>query len=143
MSPSVKVQAELYAQAFTHLTPENLEHLLSLVTVNVHFRDPFNDVHSAEGMRRILLDMFTQTKSPKFTVTEVVAGAESAWIAWIFNAGLPVIGEIEVEGATRLSFDAQGRVTEHLDYWDSAPLYFRLPLLGWCLRKIHQRLGGH
>ena len=45
-----------------------------------------------------------------------------------------------IVGATRLRFDAQGRVAEHRDYWDAAQeLYEKLPLIGSVLRAIRRR----
>lgn len=133
-----------YADVFSHLRVDNLDELLSYVSEDIHFRDPFNDVYSKEAMRHILLDMFNKTNSPKFVVIEqvVIESAAVGWLRWEFSAGLPVIGRVEVEGATRLSYDnTQQCITEHLDYWDSAPLYFQLPIIGRLLNRIRSRLS--
>ena len=46
-----------------------------------------------------------------------------------------------VDGVTELHFAADGRVDSHLDYWDSgSQFYAHLPVLGWVVRKVRQRL---
>ena len=51
-------------------------------------------------------------------------------------------GSVRVEGATRLQFDAWGKVCLHRDYFDlGAMLYEQLPLLGPVVRVIKGRLG--
>ena len=47
-----------------------------------------------------------------------------------------------IHGATLLRFDADGRISEHRDYWDAAgELYAKLPLIGPLMRWLKHRLG--
>lgn len=130
-----------YLELFTNLTPERIPEFSSWVAPNVHFRDPFNDVHGIEKMQAILLDMFERAKEPKFEVLEHVLGEEGAYLRWLFTATIPVIGQLEVDGVSRLQFDEQGRISEHLDYWDSAPIYLKLPILGALLRPLKSKMA--
>ena len=44
-----------------------------------------------------------------------------------------------IHGGTLVHFDAQGRVTLHRDYWDTAEeLYEKLPVLGRLMRWLRQ-----
>jgi hypothetical protein len=141
MSP--KQRCERYCEIFSNLSLERIDQLQDLVTEQVHFRDPFNDVRGFSKMRRVLEDMFENTKNPAFNVLEQSVYADHAWLRWQFTANVPVIGLLSVEGATRLAFDHyNGLVTEHIDYWDSAPVYLRLPLIGGLLRQIKRRMSA-
>ncbi len=135
---------EAYAQAFAELTPESVDSLCALVSEQVHFRDPFNDINGSPALKHLLLDMFQRAGRPAFSLKDVVWHEESAtgWLRWHFSTELPVIGGLDVEGCSRIRLDVDGRVAEHLDFWDSAPIYLQLPFLGRILRRIHRRISS-
>lgn len=132
-----------YAEAFVTLTPHSVDALCRRVSADVHFRDPFNDLYGREDLRALLLDMFERAGRPAFSVDEICwqESAGVGWLRWHFSAQLPIIGSLEVEGCSRVSLDQDGLITEHLDYWDSAPIYLKLPLIGALLRRIRQRIS--
>ncbi len=135
---------DAYARTFAELTPDTVDSLCDLVNEHVHFRDPFNDIKGTDALRHLLMDMFERAGRPEFYLKDVVwhQASDSGWLRWQFSAQLPVIGTLDVEGCSRIRLDAQGRVLEHLDYWDSAPIYLQLPLVGRILRKIHRRISS-
>lgn len=141
-SPAAVELCRHYCELFANLTPNTIEQFRECVSPHIHFRDPFNDVHSFDEMRAILEEMFEHTQGPAFQIVEQSVFDEHAWLRWHFQATLPVVGELFVEGATRLCFDLQeGVVTEHIDYWDSAPVYMRLPVVGKVLRYVRKRMA--
>lgn len=131
-----------YCREFEQLSPETLDNLQALVSANVHFRDPFNDVTGWSGMRRVMVDMFEHCDAPRFTVTEQVLDGDRAYLRWGFETRVPVLGRLKVDGLSRLAFDEAGLICEHLDFWDASPIYLRLPLIGWLLRKVRKRLSA-
>jgi len=131
-----------YAALFASLTPARIAEFEPLVAPDIHFQDPFNDHRGFAQMSRVLEDMFRHTRNPGFEVTEISVVEDRAYLRWIFRAGLPVVGDLRVEGVSRLAFDEQARVCEHIDYWDSAPIYLRLPVLGALLRRVRAKMGS-
>jgi hypothetical protein len=50
---------------------------------------------------------------------------------------------ISVPGMSFVRFDDQGKVVEHIDYWDpAAGIYEQLPLLGTLMRYLRRRLSA-
>lgn len=135
---------ETYAHTFAELTPETVDQLCTLVSEQVHFRDPFNDIHGPDALKHLLQDMFARAGRPRFEVKDIVWHEHSGtgWLGWYFSTELPVIGLLQVEGCSRITFDNEGRVQEHLDYWDSAPIYLQLPFIGRLLRRIRHRISS-
>ena len=132
-----------YADFFDGMTAETVPGLAELVTPDVHFRDPFNDIHGAEGMLRVMAHMYETCDLARFRVVDTMASERHAFLTWEFDfrpkrlRGAPW----HVDGVTELHFAPDGRVTAHLDYWDSgSQFYGRLPVLGWMIRKLHGRL---
>jgi len=130
-----------YVELFENLTPDNVIQFESLVTPDVRFADPFNDVRGFSKMCEILSDMFERSEDPSFTVFEWFEQAGMAYVRWEFSAKLPVLGVFKTEGVSRLSVNESGLISEHIDYWDSAPLYMKLPLLGRVLRSIRAKMA--
>jgi hypothetical protein len=131
-----------YAAVFSELSPESIESFRPLVSSDIRFKDPFNDHRGFEKMANVLRDMFTHTQNPSFTVLEQDLCDDHAWLRWRFTAVIPVVGEFTSEGISRLAFNADGKVCEHIDYWDSAPLYMQIPLLGRVLKALRKRMAS-
>lgn len=136
-----KTTIELYIALFESLTPETVKQFEPLVTENIRFADPFNDVRGYTKMRDIMLDMFERSESPKFSVYEWVKNENTVFIRWKFEATLPVLGLFQTDGVSRVSLDESGLVSEHVDFWDSAPLYMQIPILGRLLRSIRAKMA--
>ncbi|EGK73490.1 hypothetical protein METUNv1_00117 [Methyloversatilis universalis FAM5] len=129
-------------EAYTSLEPARVPDLAALYADDARFRDPFNDVRGRAAVARIFSHMYSQVDAPRFEVTSSQCVADTAWLEWVMHfemRGRPQA----IVGATRLLFDAQGRVTDHRDYWDAAQeLYEKLPLIGSVLRAIRRRLAA-
>ena len=129
--------ADAYIRFYETLSPDTLSQLEILVTENVHFRDPFNDVTGIEPMRRVLAKMFEDLPDACFAITDVGFG-EAAYLRWRFNGG-----RWSADGVSEVAFDADGRVTSHLDHWDSGrDIYAKLPVIGTIVRAICRRIAA-
>jgi hypothetical protein len=129
---------------FEGLTPAGLEQLNRVYDEEARFRDPFNEVVGTAAIRRIFADMFEQAPDARFTVHEVVGTAPLLYVRWdlTFTPGRAK-EPWSVEGASRLALGEDGRIVDHIDYWDpAAGIYERLPLLGAVLRWIRRRLAA-
>ena len=129
-----------YREFLEALTPESLHQLKDHVAPDVRFCDPFNDVQGADAMERIFHHMFENVGLVKFSVSKILSDGETCLMAWRFEARLGS-APWSFEGTSAIRFDVDGRVTEHIDYWDAAALYERLPIIGWLLRKVRRKLA--
>lgn len=136
-----KTAIESYISLFESLSPDNVHQFEPLVTEHVRFADPFNDVRGYPKMRAIMMDMFERSESPRFSVYEFVQNANVVYIRWRFEAKLPVLGLFKTDGVSRVLLDGQGLIAEHVDYWDSAPIYMQIPILGRLLRSIRAKMA--
>lgn len=127
---------------YENLTPQRVGELAACYREDAHFRDPFNDVRGRAAIERIFSHMFTQVEAPKFTVQERFFGESgSVMLLWRFDFTLR--GPQSIAGTSHLCFDEDGRVAEHIDYWDAAgELYARVPLLGGLMRLLRRALAA-
>lgn len=129
-----------YIEFFETLTLDSLPRLEQVFARKARFRDPFNDVTGRAAIRRVFQHMFLSTVEPRFTVTEAAESRDAAFLLWVFTCR--VKGRVlDVTGVSHVRFATDGRVIEHIDYWDPVEgFYDRLPVIGRLLRRVRRRL---
>lgn len=138
---------ESYVDFFRTLMPESLDRLDSVVAPEVVFKDPFNDVRGREALRRIFDDMFERLDAPRFEILGsgvLSTDTRSAVIYWRFHAHTQRRSwSFDFEGTSVVRFNKDGLCVSHVDYWDpSTPIYSKIPLFGWLLKRIRSSLSS-
>lgn len=133
-----------YVDFFATLTPQTLDRLDGLVTENVHFRDPFNDIRGRGNMKSIFAQMYRDCTDIRFDIDGSVREGDQAFLKWTFHFRPRRFGGSKpwlAVGVSELHFASDGRVAAHLDHWDAgSQFYARLPLLGALVRMVRNRL---
>lgn len=141
MSTTPTESAERYRYFLETLSPEKLGALGTHVAEDVRFKDPFNDVRGIDAMRRVFRHMFENVSDIRFIVRHLAVSGETCFMDWSFTGNLGG-GPWSFDGASVITFDAEGKVVSHVDHWDAATAFYeRLPLIGWLLARIRGRLA--
>lgn len=132
---------------FERLSSDNLGELDAYYATDAWFKDPFHEVTGVKAIRAILRHTFDKLPGARFRVTRRFRGSGSdlhAAILWEMDFVMPVTKQpTTIVGATHLSFDTEGKVTYHRDYWDAAEeLYARLPVLKWLMRGLARQAAA-
>lgn len=132
---------------FEGLQPADLDHIGDIYTDDVHFVDPFSDFNGLPALTRIFEAMFTKMREYDLQVHEFgMIGPDTGFVRWTMSGYVKQLGKDiwVVDGGSIIRFAEDGRVHEHIDYWDAASqMYERLPVIGWILKKIRMRLAQH
>jgi len=132
-----------YADFFENLSSDNLSELGQVMTNDIHFVDPFNDVSGLATVEKIFRHMFASLQNPRFTVTHTaMADGDEAvgFLRWELSCALRG-NPYHIVGMSEVGFASDGRVNLHIDHWDAAQQFYeRLPLIGALLRIIRSRL---
>lgn len=129
-----------YVAYLEALDPKTLADIGDYVTDDVRFADPFNDVRGCEKMVRIFEEMFENVGPVTFVVSRRMIEGDHAFISWQFSGTL-LRKPWSFEGMSELTFAADGRVSSHIDRWDSGSSFWeRMPVIGWLLRRMKRRL---
>lgn len=135
-----KRTAEAYAHFFESLRADTIEEVRDLVSPQVHFVDPFNDVVGRDKMVQVFEKMFADVEQPEFTILDQIWSNDLCFLRWDFSCKQKQLGYWSVRGMSELHFDAEGLVSAHYDYWDSGRnFYAKLPLIGGLIRFIMSR----
>ena len=138
---------DAYVRFFETLSPETLDQLPALVTPDVRFADPFNDVTGADAMLAIFEHMFDEVADPRFEVThraQDTADASVWFLRWRLTGRLRALSNRDwtVTGMSEVRLAPDGRVAAHIDHWDAAQQFYELlPLIGPVIRLLRRRAG--
>ena len=131
-----------YGRYFETLTRETLPDIAGLATPGMRFRDPFNDVRGIDDVVRLLGSMYAHG-TPRFEVLDRALGQSAGYILWRFTND-PGGGRAPwiIVGMSEVHFAPDGRISEHIDHWDSGEQFYRrLPVLGWLIGLVRKRLS--
>ncbi len=133
-----------YIKFFEELSVDRLTELNRVMSEDIHFVDPFNNVRGLASVQKIFQHMYSNLDDAGFTVTHAAiteGTAPRGLIRWELKAllkGRPY----SIVGMSEVAFDSDGRVSEHIDHWDAASQFYEsLPAIGWLLRTIRARLS--
>ena len=136
---------ERYGAFFAAMQPDDLERLDVVFVENARFRDPFNDVSGLGGIRAVFEHMYASCAEARFEVLETLGDERIGYLRWRFHFRLRRDRRARrpVEGVSRVVFAEDGRVREHIDYWDAAgELYAQFPVIGGLMRWLRGRLAA-
>ncbi|WP_417514082.1 nuclear transport factor 2 family protein [Minwuia sp.] len=136
-----------FVSYFEGMQQSDLDRLNQIYAEDVHFVDPFSDFTGLNTLHGVFEAMFTKMRDYRLAVLECgMISDDSAFVRWRMSGYVKQLGKDlwVVEGSSLIRFAGDGRVREHIDFWDAASqMYERLPVIGWVLRKIRGKLAQH
>ena len=132
---------EKYISVFENLKADNLGRLMELSSQDIHFEDPFQRTQGRSEYIKIFKDMFLKLDKPTFKVLDYSISEKSkniCFMKWVLTGNLKNNNKkISIKGMSEVSFDQNGNVKSHIDYWDSlTQIIIKLPYIGFFLDKM-------
>ena len=126
-----------YISNFETLQEDKIDDLLSTVSENFIFEDPFQKIKGKNEFKTLLKKMFKKLKKPKFKIIMVHEHKLVNVVKWNFSCkflkkkvSFSGISEIYIKG---------NLIAKHIDYRDSGRhFYSHLPIIGSIFRAIHK-----
>jgi steroid delta-isomerase len=142
MRPFTDPRLERTALYFETLSHAAVSRLSDLYHPQAYFKDPFNEVQGLAAIERIFAHMYTQVQRPQFQIVSGLVQADTAWLEWDFSFE-QTTHNLTVRGASKIIFDAEGKIISHRDFWDTGEeLYAKLPVIGWVVRQLRKKLSA-
>jgi ketosteroid isomerase-like protein len=129
-------------EAFERLQPADVERMTELYSADARFKDPFNEVQGVAAIQRVFRHMFVALREPRFVIRDAVCEGDQCFLSWDFLFRMRRLRSDEqcIRGGTHLRLAADGRISEHRDYWDAAEeLYEKLPAVGSLMRWLKRQ----
>jgi hypothetical protein len=111
---------------------------------NSYFEDPFHKVVGVDKIYPILKGMYANFYNPRFEINECISQDHITYIRWKFLYQLNKKAEVDTfVGISRVLFSENGKVLEHVDFWDTGlNVYEKIPLIGSIIRYIKRKIHG-
>ena len=130
---------------FETLTPASLSSLGAVYAPQARFKEPFNDVNGLPAITAIFAHMFVSLDDPRFVIRDALVQGDQCFLSWDFCFRMKRFNRKEqvIRGGSHLKLAADGRISDHRDYWDAAEeLYEKLPVLGGLMRWLKRRANN-
>jgi hypothetical protein len=147
MEPQAKtVDIEQFKTLYQSFNTKTLEQLPLLYCESILFKDPVHQITGLAMLKRYF-EIFYNPKHPvAFTFTNQLITEDQAFFQWQMhyshaklNSGAP----LRLNGGTLIKFTHL--IHYHEDFYDmGAMIYQHVPVLGWAIKTINQRIteGG-
>ena len=98
--------ADRYGEAFAKLTPDTLEQLCAMVSDQVYFSDPFNQITGKAGFRAVFDHMYSVCNDPAFNITDIAHSKQASYLRWRMTGKLKSwpYADLNFEGMTEVRF---------------------------------------
>ena len=107
-----------------------------------YFQDGFRQVRGNVNIEAYFLSTTGAFQECTFDIVDVAHHEGNYYFRWTMNLTLKRDPEnpLVQPGMSHIRFDTEGRVVFHKDYWETAALYERLPVLGSIIRWVKKQI---
>lgn len=135
---------ERFRLAYGNLAhPEVGARIAALYAPEMYFNDTLKTVRRRDSLVDYMQRTSKMLKRSEVTIESVMRDGSDVFVRWTMN--FQTTGDRGMQstsiGISHLRFDTDGRVVLHQDFWDvAAGLYRHMPVVGYALNKIDQRM---
>ena len=120
-----------YIDLFSNLSPDNINEFDNLISKDIIFVDPFNNIKGINAFKNIFYHMFENVKEPRFFILDYSMNKQRVFLKWKMTF-FAFKSLQTIEGMIELLLNNFGKVVFHRDYWDSlSGLFIKIPFIGY------------
>ena len=137
---------ERFARFFSSFAADRIERLLpQTYAEDVYFNDTLKSVRGRQPLAHYLAESADAVEQCTVQILDSASTPSGEhWLRWKMMIRFKKLRrgvDTWTIGASHLRFNGEGLVVYHQDYWNAANGIFQhIPLLGWMINKIKQRL---
>jgi limonene-1,2-epoxide hydrolase len=139
-----KAAIQQFIDVFSQFDADNLTGGISgLYAEEVYFQDTLVELHTGAEVEAYFLGTLDAVAECTFDIVDVAVSDGNYYFRWEMTLLLERYKDEPADvsiGMTHIRFNEDGRIVFHQDYWDSANLYKKLPVIGGMIRWINSRL---
>lgn len=142
--PVAREVIERYQQFYETLTDASVEDFRRLATPEVRYQDPLMD---SKGINAVVASMhkwFQDLEGIRFEMKRHAVDDLVVFQSWTMHFRIKKLPKKQwhLDGVSETTFSPDGRVVNQIDYWDTAPMFQSIPILGLSV-KIIRRMFAH
>ena len=118
-----------YINLFSNLSPENINEFDNLISKDIIFEDPFNNIKGVNAFKNIFYHMFENVTDPKFLIVDYSISKKRVYLKWKMTF-FAFKSLQTIEGMSELLLNDVGKIVSHKDYWDTLNgLFIKIPFI--------------
>lgn len=133
---------ERFKSFYKDVKNPHLDSIADIYAGNIKFKDPVHQVVGLAELHAYLSEMCENVESGRFEFLDQMVGQDTAYIKWNMYFRHPKLGKdtIVVRGMSQIQFNE--RIYFHEDVYDMGQMiYEHVPVLGWAVKRLKQRLS--
>ena len=132
MNQILERAAETYVAFFESLSDESVADLRQLASPQIRYRDPLTDRRGIDAVTDYMHRWFRDMDDLRFDVVLHAVRGNVALSRWDMRFRIRRMPKRPwtIEGMSTITLAPDGKVAEHVDFWDATPLLQAVPVLG-------------
>ena len=139
-------QQDKIKHVFNTLRANNIQILDDFYAPDTKFIDPLGTHNGINSVKDYYRNLYSNVKNIHFKYNDIVSAGNTHVLLWTMtlttdglNSGKP----ISLEGNSYIKFNEANLVSYHRDYFDMGEfVYEHIPVLGWTIKKVKNKLRG-
>ena len=118
-------------------------HILPYYDDGIYFRDSIQEIHGIEDFRAMTERLTERSKDLKMNVLRVINHENIYFIEWEMTISYKKNPSSVLYGASRVTINQEGKITEQRDYYDLwGDIFENIPRFGKAYRRFMKRKFG-
>lgn len=135
---------EKFTQFYQRLDAQSMQGLADIYAANVVFVDPVTKHEGLTALQHYFAKLLANTSACRFDIKQINQQGQHVFVSWQMHFSHPKLKAgktISVEGVSELQI-VNDKIVFHRDYYDMGEMiYQNIPILGYLIRLIKNRLA--
>ncbi len=139
----VETIKELWSKTYNTEGKTDWSHILPYYDDQIYFRDSIQEIHGIEDFRAMTERLTKRSKDLKMKVVRAIMQVDIILVEWEMTISYNKYPSSVLYGASRLTLNGDGKITEQRDYYDLwGDIFDNIPRFGKAYRRFMKRKFG-
>lgn len=134
---------ELWSKTYNTEGKPDWSHILPFYDDHIYFRDSIQEIHGIEDFKAMTERLTERSKDLKMNIVRAVQQENIIFFEWEMTISYKKNPSSVVYGASRLTINQAGKISEQRDYYDLwGDIFDNIPRFGQSYRKFMKKKFG-
>ena len=139
----IETVQELWSKTYNTSGKPDWSHIIPFYHESIYFRDSIQEIHGIKDFVEMTERLTRRSKDLKMKIVTALKSDNIVFIEWEMTIGFKKYPNSVMYGASRLTLNAEEKITEQRDYYDLwGDIFDNIPRFGKAYRRfIHKKFG--
>jgi hypothetical protein len=140
---NVETIKELWTKTYNTEGRPDWSHILPYYHESIYFRDSIQEIRGIEEFRAMTERLTKRSKDLKMDIIRTIMQDRNVFIEWEMTISYKKYPSSILYGASRLTLNGEGKISEQRDYYDLwGDIFDNIPRFGKAYRRFMKRKFG-